>query len=212
MKNTGKAFTGEQEKFWAGEFGNDYIGRNQDAQILAGKIALFAKALRLTHGIGSAFEIGANIGLNLVALKHLFPALSAAAVEINAEAYARLSKLDFVKAHHGSIHDFTPAGKFDLVLSCGVMIHLDPERLPDTYRKLYDLSSRYVLVAEYYNPTPVSIPYRGANDKLFKRDFAGEMLDMFPSLKLVDYGFAYRRDPNHPLDDINWFLLEKTDG
>jgi spore coat polysaccharide biosynthesis protein SpsF len=25
----------------------------------------------------------------------------------------------------------------------------------------------------------------------------------------VDYGFAYRRDPNFPQDDITWFLLEK---
>jgi spore coat polysaccharide biosynthesis protein SpsF len=26
---------------------------------------------------------------------------------------------------------------------------------------------------------------------------------------LVDYGFAYHRDPNFPQDDITWFLLEK---
>ena len=45
--------------------------------------------------------------------------------------------------------------------------------------------------------------------KLFKRDFAGELLDAFPSLDLVDYGFVYHRDPNFPQDDMNWFLLEK---
>ncbi len=28
-------------------------------------------------------------------------------------------------------------------------------------------------------------------------------------LRLVDYGFVYRRDPNWPQDNINWFLLEK---
>jgi hypothetical protein len=28
-------------------------------------------------------------------------------------------------------------------------------------------------------------------------------------MRLVDYGFIYRRDPNFPLDDANWFLLEK---
>jgi spore coat polysaccharide biosynthesis protein SpsF len=27
---------------------------------------------------------------------------------------------------------------------------------------------------------------------------------------LVDYGFAYHRDPAFPQDDITWFLLEKT--
>jgi len=30
-------------------------------------------------------------------------------------------------------------------------------------------------------------------------------------MQLVDYGFAYRRDPNFPQDDITWFLMEKTE-
>ena len=67
-------------------------------------------------------------------------------------------------------------------------------QLTDVYKKLYTVSTRYILVAEYYNPSPVSINYRGHSDKLFKRDFAGEMLDTFPDLRLVDYGFAYHRD------------------
>ena len=58
-------------------------------------------------------------------------------------------------------------------------------------------------------PAPVAIPYRGHSDRLFKRDFAGEILDRHPQLQLVDYGFAYRRDPNFPQDDITWFLMEK---
>jgi spore coat polysaccharide biosynthesis protein SpsF len=65
------------------------------------------------------------------------------------------------------------------------------------------------LICEYYNPSPVAIPYRGHSDRLFKRDFAGEMLEMFADLKLVDYGFAYHRDPAFPQDDITWFLMEK---
>ncbi|MGE5403941.1 MAG: pseudaminic acid biosynthesis-associated methylase, partial [Candidatus Saccharibacteria bacterium] len=66
-----------------------------------------------------------------------------------------------------------------------------------------------IIVAEYYNPTPVEIQYRGHANKLFKRDFAGEMMDKYTDLKLVKYGFAYHRDPNFPQDDITWMLLEK---
>jgi len=55
----------------------------------------------------------------------------------------------------------------------------------------------------------VSIPYRGHSDKLFKRDFAGEILDQFSDLRLVDYGFVWHRDNLFPQDDISWFLLEK---
>ena len=34
-------------------------------------------------------------------------------------------------------------------------------------------------------------------------------MDRHPSLSLIDYGFAYRRDPTFPQDDITWFLMEK---
>jgi pseudaminic acid biosynthesis-associated methylase len=74
---------------------------------------------------------------------------------------------------------------------------------------MFNASNRYILVAEYFNPSPVAIPYRGHNDRLFKRDFAGEMLDRYYNLELLDYGFAYHRDPLFPQDDITWFMLEK---
>ena len=34
-------------------------------------------------------------------------------------------------------------------------------------------------------------------------------MDRYPQMRLVDYGFVYRRDPNFPQDDITWFLMEK---
>ena len=99
--------------------------------------------------------------------------------------------------------------KWDLVLVKGVFIHLNPESLNDVYEKIYNCSNKYILISEYYNPTPVSINYRGHKNKLFKRDFAGEILDTFDDLELHSYGFGYHRDLNFPQDDENWFLLEK---
>lgn len=61
------------------------------------------------------------------------------------------------------------------------------------YRNLVTLSNRYVMVCEYYNPTPMAVSYRGAEDRLFKRDFAGELMDQY-HLEVVDYGFCYHRD------------------
>jgi len=81
--------------------------------------------------------------------------------------------------------------------------------LPLVYDKLVSASGKYLLVAEYYNPVPVTINYRGHTDRLFKRDFAGEIMDRHPGIQLVDYGFAYSRDVNFPQDDITWFLMEK---
>ena len=77
------------------------------------------------------------------------------------------------------------------------------------YNLLYNTSKRYICLSEYYNPSPVEVVYRGHSEKLFKRDFAGEMLDRFKDLKLVSYGFVYHRDNQFPQDDGTWFLLEK---
>ncbi|AWI60709.1 hypothetical protein AB395_00005532 (plasmid) [Sinorhizobium fredii CCBAU 45436] len=89
------------------------------------------------------------------------------------------------------------------------MIHLNPDLLPVAYQRLYEGSNRYVLVVEYYNPTPIEVVYRGHEGKLFKRDFAGEIMALFPDLQLVDYGFMYRGDPVFRADDLTWFLMEK---
>ena len=57
-------------------------------------------------------------------------------------------------------------------------------------------SKKYILISEYYNPTPVQVTYRGHKNRLYKRDFAGDLLKKFKKIKLVDYGFIYKNDPN----------------
>jgi pseudaminic acid biosynthesis-associated methylase len=200
----------EQEAFWAGQFGTEYISRNKSPELLASNLEFFARALKRAAGIASCVEFGANIGMNLRALKLLYPSLQARGIEINSDAARQLAELlGAENVFEGSIFDAPAEPKADLALIKGVLIHVNPDRLPDTYDRLHASTRRWVLVCEYYNPTPVAIPYRGHAERLFKRDFAGEMLDRFPALKLVDYGFAYRRDPAFPQDDITWFLMEK---
>lgn len=199
-----------QEAFWAGEFGDDYIGRNQGDELLASNLDFFAKALRMAGRPNSCVELGANIGMNLKAIKLLHPAVSLRGVEINPQAAKQLADvIGQENVELSSIFDWQPSNPCDLSMIKGVLIHLNPERLKDAYDRLYRASSRFILIAEYYNPSPVAINYRGHQDRLFKRDFAGEMLDLYPDLALRDYGFAFHRDPAFPQDDITWFLLEK---
>ncbi len=203
-------FKTAQEGFWAGEFGTEYINRNQGDKLLASNLNFFAKALRAVRGLNSCLEFGANIGMNLKALNLLYPNIDAHGIEINAEAARQLGELIApVRVYNTSILDFQPTRTWDLALIKGVLIHINPEVLPHVYDKLVASAGRYLLVAEYYNPAPVAIPYRGHADRLFKRDFAGEIMERHPQLQLIDYGFAYRRDPNFPQDDITWFLLAK---
>lgn len=200
----------EQEAFWAGEFGNDYIGRNDAPELVAANLSLFSEILGHTQGIASIIEFGANIGMNLRALHQLLPAARLAALEINSRAAEILRSLGYIDVRHQSILDYAPQDTHDLAFIKGVLIHIHPDSLPMVYDALYASSRKYVCVVEYYNPTPVSIPYRGHSDRLFKRDFAGEILDRYPDLRLVAYGFKYRRDPVFLHGDETWFLLEKT--
>ena len=200
-----------QEQFWAGEFGTAYIERNQGDKLLAANMDFFVKSLRQTRQLKSCIEFGANIGMNLKALNLLFPGLQAHGIEINSEAAAQLANtIPAAHVYNQSILDFKETRNWDLALIKGVLIHLNPEVLPAVYDKLVAATGRYLLVAEYYNPSPVTINYRGHTDRLFKRDFAGEIMDRHPHMQLLDYGFSYRRDPNFPQDDITWFLMKKN--
>jgi len=205
-------FKTEQERFWAGDFGTGYIQRNRSEALLASNLNFFSAALRHAVGLKSCIEFGANIGMNLKALKLLYPSQEQHGIEINAEAAKELANvIPAAHVHQASILDFVPERTWDLVLIKGVLIHISPDVLCDVYDKLVRASKHYILVAEYYNPTPVAVDYRGHTDRLFKRDFAGEMLDRYPGLRLLDYGFGYRRDPKFPQDDITWFLMEKAE-
>ncbi len=128
-------------------------------------------------------------------------------IEINPSACEKL-RATGCTVNEGSILDSEPPSVFDLVFTKGVLIHIAPDHLASVYGKLAAASSRYIVIAEYYSPSPEQIAYRGHSDKLFKRDFAGEFLDQCPEFELVTTGFAYHR-AELPQDDLTWFLLER---
>lgn len=205
-----KRFKTEQEQFWAGEFGDAYSSRNVGEHLVAANSALFAKVLARTEGVRSLIEFGPNVGLNLRALRNLLPEAELAAVEINAAASRTLRQWGEVRnLYEESLLEFKPRRQWDLALIKGVLIHINPDGLPKAYEVLHASTRRYLCLVEYYNPTAVSVAYRGHQDRLFKRDFAGELLERYSDLRLLDYGFTYHRDPNFPQDDTTWFLLEK---
>ncbi len=199
----------DHEKFWAGRFGDEYINRNNSDQLLVSKMGIFKKILSSVTQLNSVLELGCNIGLNLCSISKLIPQADLYGVEINEKAVRLARQNKEFNIYHQSIIGFTSPHQYDFVFTAGVLIHIPPCHLKKVYGTLYNLSSKYILIYEYYNPTPVEIQYRGNVDKLFKRDFAGELLDRYSELKLVDYGFVYRRDPKNPDDDLTWVLMEK---
>lgn len=197
-----------QEKLWSGSFGNEYTERQRIVNV--NTEMFFRKALSMLGGdnkIASVIEFGANEGHNLVALKKILNC-RVDGVEINKSAYERLlGAAD--GAWNCSLLEFDgPIQQWDLSITKGVLIHIHPDDLPKAYEVLYESSSRYILIAEYFNPTPVTVNYRGEAAALWKRDFASEMLDKYRNLRCLDYGFVWRRDL-YEQDDLTWFLLGK---
>lgn len=204
-----KRYKTEQEDFWAGGFGNEYVDRSSNASFIPARINMFSDIIKHTNNVKSFLEFGPNVGLNLMALQQLMPHADLHAIEINKKAYQTLQDSGFKNVVNGSFLEATLVDFADFVFTSGVLIHINPDELPRAYQALYNASNRYIMVNEYYNPTPVSVDYRGNKNRLFKRDFAGELMDCYPDLHLVSYGFIYQRDPNFSQDDTNWFLLEK---
>lgn len=205
-------FNTEQETFWSGAFGDDYSIRNSSKKLIASNLFLFSKIFRrMDEKVNNIIEFGSNIGLNLLAIHELQPDLVLSAVEINHTACEKMRELskNNIEIYEESLLNITLDEQRDVVLIKGVLIHLNPDVLHNIYSLLYETSKKYIIIVEYYNPTPVSVIYRGNTDRLFKRDFAGEMMDTYPDLKLVDYGFIYHRDTQFPADDLTWFLLKK---
>src|ERR1700743_445520 len=96
----------EQEVFWRGEFGDEYVGRNQGPALIAANLALFAKALARTTGLGSLLELGTNTGNNLQALHRLLPGCALQGVEINARACEQARSLGIAEIWQGSLFDY----------------------------------------------------------------------------------------------------------
>ncbi len=203
-----------QLQFWRGEFGSDYIGRNSStAEHLRSRVAMWAKIMDCLVGAPpkSILEVGSNIGNNLRALRTLTGA-EMYALEPNADARKVLVDDGVVPAAN-AIDSFAANvpladGAVDMAFTSGVLIHIHPDHLLASMREIHRVAKRYVVCIEYFSDKPEMIPYRGHDDRLFKRDFGGYYMDNFPDLKLVDYGFAWKRVTG--LDNLTWWVFEKV--
>jgi len=201
----------DQEALWRGAFGDDYIGRNSPTQDkLAALTAHWAQVLRATAGAPprSVLEVGANIGLNLMALRRVTTA-ELIAVEPNATALAKLAEAGAADRVLDGLASSLPLpdASVDLAFTSGVLIHIHPDRLEASCREIHRVSRRYVACIEYFSDKPEEVLYRGHSQALFKRDFGGFWMDLYPDLRLLDYGFAWKRATG--LDNLTWQLFEK---
>ena len=152
-----KKFQSEQEVFWAGSFGDEYTIRNDTKELLLARKTLLNRALKSSGKLESVIEFGANVGLNLIAVKDLIPGVAATAVEINSSAISKLKMIDDVKVIHGSILESNKIEMYDLAMVIGVLIHIAPKYLSLAYENIYKATRRYILIGEYYSRQPEEV-------------------------------------------------------
>jgi len=201
----------DQEEFWARTYAADYIKRNSEFDGPAGEKA-WREMLSETDSISTILECGCSIGRNIKFLNNVLPSAKKSIIELSKPAYDFVVKnMEIQNSFNGSIIESELNGHtFDLVFTMVVLIHIHPDNLLENMQKMFQYSSRYILIGEYFNRTPVMIEYQGQQDKLFKRDFGKFFIENF-NVSIVDYGFLWGHIYDKAgFDDVTWWLFEKN--
>ncbi|MBN9495440.1 MAG: methyltransferase domain-containing protein [Alphaproteobacteria bacterium] len=199
---------------WRGEFGDAYRERNGATEsMLRALRGQWSQFLAPVAGAPprSILEVGANIGLNLRALRALTDA-EFYAVEPNQRAADQMVgdgvlPAANVKVADGSNIPFADAS-VDLAFTSGVLIHIHPSDHEKVCKEMYRVSRRYIGCIEYFADRPREIPYHGFTGALFLRDFGHMWMTACPDLVLRGHGFFWRHAG--AADSMNWWLFEKA--
>lgn len=205
------------EQLWAGEFGNQYTERNAEA---GGARGPFWGGLLARHPVRSVLEIGCNAGANLQWLTRLVSTVGGVDVneralkdllvrKISPEAYVvDPARTILARASiTGTLPTKITDQPWDLVFTCGVLIHIAPADLANALQEIVTVAQRYVLVIEYYAAVETVVPYRGQAAALWKRPYGELVQAQFPRLQLLEQGELAKTDG---FDDCTYWLWRKA--
>ena len=209
----------EQENFWKGSFGNQFIKRNTfETHKKFNNFYIkrygcsrdfinnfFLKKINLEKPV---LEVGCNIGNQLNALSRIgFKNLYG--IDINNESLTIVKKntnLNIIKSSGFNI-PFKDSF-FNIVFTSFVLIHIHPKNLKKIMAEIYRVSNNYIYGLEYYNNDLIEINYRNYKNKAWKGDYCKLYLKTFKKLKLVKERIYQNKDNLEDYDKI--FLLKKS--
>lgn len=194
---------------WEGAFGDQYTVRNSvEWQSRVDGFRSIISGLSVQR----VLEVGCNRGHNLVTLYEILgPTAELVGVEPNLSAL-HLARRSTDKAGFlpGTIYDLPfKSGHFDLVFTCGVLIHIPDEKLAAALRELDRVTSRYFLLMEYFSEHDEEIVYRGEPGLLWKRNFPLHVMKACDQLTLAKKGYF---GPEQGFDRTHWWLMERELG
>ena len=194
----------EKKGTWYGDFGIRYTVRNK---IIPEKLVPFYKRILKDIEIEKILEVGCNRGHNLVAVSYCGQ-YDLYGIDINPYSIVVARDNKEISFTVGNIYDILYKDNFfDLVMTVGVLIHLEPNTLKDAIKEILRVSKKYFLMMEYnYDFEEFEkIPYRD-NVGLWRGNFKKFVLDNF-NVKLITEG---ETGPEEGFGDKRgYFLFEK---
>lgn len=195
------------EALWKGEFGNDYVQRNNSA---GGGRGPFWRDHLSRFPASRILEVGCNVGANLRHLADLVPARDVWGVDINETSLAQLhAELPAVNGGWAAARDLPfRDGWFDLVFTVAVLIHQPEDMLETVVSEMARCSRRYIACIEYTAPDVVEVGYRGTRSAFFKRPYGEVITAALPDLHLLHVGEVTK---GQGFDDgLGYFVFEKA--
>ena len=196
----------EKKGKWNGDFGIRYTTRNK---IIPEKLVPFFKRILKEIEVKKILEVGCNRGHNLISLTYCGE-YDLYGIDINPYSIVLARDNKEISFDVGNIFDILYKNNFfDLVMTIGVLIHIDPNDLKNAITELLRVSKKYFLMIEYnYDFEDFEkIPYRN-NVGLWRGNFKKVVLDNF-KVKLILEG---ETGPEEGFGDKRgYFLFEKNE-
>lgn len=202
---------------WAGEYGEKWTRRNEmdvdDIDKLykdrfgISRIELLDRFFGRLDRSARILEVGANTGTQLLCLRELgFKNLYG--IDIQREAVERAHEerpsLDIIGGNLFNIpfkDDF-----FDLVFTCGVLIHIPDSKLDQAMAEIVRCSNEYIYGHEYYAEEYTEVTHHGHDGVLWKTDFPARYVNS-QEVELIDS--VYLKHDGSDNTDVEYLLRGK---
>ena len=203
----------KQEEMWAGKFGDEYTRRmingTEDYAIRQG----FWKSFFSRHiDIENILEVGCGYGFNLhnIPLVLGFGQRRLVGIDVNDNSLEDCYRQGRIDTLYGQATDIPFKDNFfDLVFTCGLLIHIPPDDLLPVMSEMVRCSHKYVMFMEYWAEKEEEIEYRGEMGLLWKRPYKDIFLSFYSrhsQYECIDEGFLTKDDG---FDDVTWWLFER---
>lgn len=184
----------KQKEFWLSEFANSYMNRNSNIDYVNNNYKektglteeeVFIEFFSDLDKDLKILEVGCNVGVKISILQKMgFTNLTG--LELNKNAYEIAKKnypdIEFINS---DIEEYETDKKYDLVYTCGVLIHLNPAIISNVVKKIFSLSKIYIFGFESYSEKLQEVRYRENLHVQWKQDFLGVYMKNFPELEIL---------------------------